>query len=86
MLKVKYQPEKHTTSWDLSIKEANHKVQKTLYENPSLKSKLKEIVDDAYFSARIKAALETEMEEKTFPETCPWKVKDIFPDLKKKYC
>lgn len=86
MLKVKYQPQKHTKSWDLSIKEANHKAQNTLRENPSLKSKLKEIVDDAYFSARIKAALETDMEEKIFPEKCPWKLKDIFPGLEKKYC
>lgn len=86
MLKAKFQPEKHSTSWDLSIKEANHKAQKTLKENPSLKHKLKEIIEDAYFSARLKAALETKMEERAFPEKCPWNLKDIFPDLEKKYC
>lgn len=85
-LKVKYQPGMHTNSWDLSMKEANFKAQTTLEENPSLKHKLKEITKKAYFSARIKAALETELPEKTFPEECPWSLKDLFPDLEKKYC
>jgi hypothetical protein len=75
----------HAIAWDLSIKEANHKAQKTLKENPSLKPKLKEIVEDAYFSARIRAALETKMQEKIFPEKCPWSLKDLFPTLEKKY-
>jgi predicted DNA-binding ribbon-helix-helix protein len=85
-LKVKFQSAKHTKSWDLSIKEANHKAQKTLSENPSLKSKLKDIVEDAYFSARLKAAVETKLDESKFPEKCPWSLKDLFPDLEKKYC
>jgi Domain of unknown function DUF29 len=84
-LKIKFQPRKHTISWDLSVKEANHKAQTTLQENPSLKPKLKDIVNDAYFSARLKAALETGMEEETFPIECPWNLKDLFPDLEKKY-
>ena len=86
MLKVKLQPSKHTKSWDLTIKEASHKAHKTLSENPSLKSKLKGVLEDAYFSARLKAARETKLDEKKFPEACPWTPKDIFPDLEKKYC
>ncbi len=86
MLKVKYQKTKQTGSWDRSIKVASHKVQKTLSENPSLKAKLKDIVDDAYFSARLEAANETELDENIFPEKCPWTLKEIFPDLEKKYC
>lgn len=85
LLKAKFQPEMHTVSWDLSIREAHHKADKTLKENPSLKSKLKEIVEDAYFTARLKAALETKMPEKTFPEKCPWILKDLLVDLGKKY-
>lgn len=86
MLKVKFQHEKHTSSWDRSIKVASHKAQKTLSENPSLKQKLKEIVDDAYFSARLEAVDETGLDESKFPEKCPWSLKDIFHDLEKKYC
>ena len=85
MLKVKFQPSMHTVSWDLSIKETSHKAQTTLQENPSLKMQLKDLVKDAYFSARIKAALETGLDEKTFPKKCPWVSKDLFPDLEKKY-
>ncbi len=86
MLKIKYQPNLKSKSWDVSIKESRHKAHKTLAENPSLKPKLKEIVADAYFSARLKASLETGLEEKTFPEECLWDLKTIFPDLEKKYC
>lgn len=85
MLKAEYQPEKHGTSWDLSIKYSRNKSKKTLDENPSLKPKLKEILKDAYSSARIDAALETGLEEDTFPEECPWSLKHIFPNLDKKY-
>jgi hypothetical protein len=85
-LKVDYQPEKNKgNSWTLSIKGASHKANKTLHENPSLKPKLKAIFEDAYFSARIKAAVETGLDEKTFPEECPWSLKEIFPDIEKKY-
>ena len=85
MLKIRHQPGMHTTSWDLSIKEAGYKVQKTLKENPSLKAKLKEIVEEAYFSARLKAALETKLDENVFEEKCPWTFKEIFSNLEEKY-
>jgi hypothetical protein len=86
-LKVDYQPEKNKgNSWILSIKGASHKANKTLNENPSLKPKLKAILEDAYFSARIKAAVETGLDEKTFPEKCPWSLKEIFTNVEDKYC
>ncbi len=84
-LKCEYQPGMHTISWDLSIKESLHKAQTTLSENPSLKSQLKEIIEDAYFSARLKAAAQTGLDEKNFPKKCKWSVKEIFPNLKEKY-
>lgn len=85
-LKVKYQPKKHTASWDASIKEASFKSQKTLSENPSLKAKLKEILKDAYYTARLRAVVETKLKEDTFPVQCPWALKELFPNLEKKYC
>lgn len=86
MLKIKFQPKKHTASWDNTIEISRHKAQKTLSENPSLKPKLKEIVEDAYFSARIMASTETGLAVANFPEECPWVLKELFPDLEKKYC
>lgn len=86
MLKIKFQPSKRTKSWSLSIKESSHKAEMVLEENPSLKAKLKDILEDAYFSARLKAASETELEENVFPEICPWNLREIFPKLEEKYC
>lgn len=84
-LKAKYQPKKRTSSWDASIKEARFKAQKVLEKNPSLKPKLKNILFEAYYTARLKAVRETGLEEIAFPEECPWNPKDIFSDLEKKY-
>jgi hypothetical protein len=75
----------HTASWDASIKEAQFKVKKILERNPSLKPKLKGILQEAYSAARLKAVRDTGLEENTFPEECIWQLKDIFPDLENKY-
>lgn len=29
--------------------------------------------------------MKTKIDRKIFPEECPWTLKDIFPDLEKKY-
>ena len=77
MLKSKYQPKKHTKSWDLSIKNSRFKAESVLKDNPSLKPQLNEILKEAYFAARLDAALETGLKEETFPEECPWKLEDV---------
>jgi hypothetical protein len=77
MLKVTYQPEKHTKSWDHSIEYSRHKVKKVLKENPSLNPELKEILKEAYFSARLEAAHETGLDKKKFPKECPWTMEEI---------
>jgi hypothetical protein len=41
---------------------------------------LKGIIEDAYFSAHLIAADETNLNEDTFPEECPWSLKEIFPE------
>jgi len=78
MLKAKYHSENHTKSWDLFIKNSRFKVKSVLKENPSLKPKLSELLKEAYFAARLGAALETGLPEKTFPKECPWKLEEIF--------
>lgn len=74
MLKVKYQPLMHTHSWDISIKLSRLDAQKTLNENPSLKSQLDEILRDAYERARLEASKETGLPDNTFPKDCPWSI------------
>lgn len=77
LLKIEYQPTKHSRSWELSIKNSRFRVIKTLKQSPSLKSKLPEIFKDAYFTARLEAAQETGLDEDTFPEECPWPVEKV---------
>lgn len=77
LLKIKYQPNKHTKSWDYSIKNARHKVQLLLKENPSLKNHLPQVLEEAYFTGRLAAISETGLDEELFPETCPWTLGDL---------
>ena len=80
LLKARYQPTKHSKSWDLSIKNSRQKFKKVLKKNPCLKPKLPEILIDSYESARLDAALETKLDEKAFPINCPWKIEEVLFD------
>jgi Domain of unknown function DUF29 len=80
MLKIKYQPAKHSRSWDLSIKNSRQKFKKVLNKNPSLKPKLEEILKDSYESAILDAALETMLDENVFPVNCPWTMAEILSE------
>jgi hypothetical protein len=72
----------NSTSWDSTILNSRTGIQRLLKSSPSLKPILKEIIDDAYEQARALAVIETDiLKEDLFPETCPWSLKEIFPDL-----
>lgn len=77
MLKQKHQSERDCKSWQSSIKEAKIQANKVIRKNPSLKSKLNEIFDDAYEVAIIRASRETGFDEDVFPKICPWDIDDI---------
>jgi hypothetical protein len=77
MLKLKFQPEKHTRSWDISIENSRNDFVECLSENPSLKPKLPEILKSAYIKAKSNASLETEIERDVFPEECPWTIEEL---------
>lgn len=83
LLKIKYQPGKHTRSWDLSVKNAEYQAKKVYAQNPSLIKYLPEIFKDAYYIARLRAIDETGLEEDAFPKNCLWKIEEIFPEVKK---
>lgn len=77
LLKEKYQKDKASRSWALSIKNSRLEAKQVLEENPSLKPKLNEIIKRAYESARLNAAQETGLPEKTFPKKCEWTPEEI---------
>jgi len=72
LLKVRYQPEKRSRSWDASIRVQRANVNDFLEESPSLRTRLPELLGKAYAQARIDAAAETGLDIDTFPEACPW--------------
>jgi len=72
LLKWQYQANLQTRSWILTIKEQRRRIVKRLQQSPSLKSKLGEIIADAYEIAKGDAADETGLSESNFPIKCPW--------------
>jgi hypothetical protein len=77
MLKAKYQPEKHTKSWDYTMTVQRRHIQKFLKASPSLKAKLDETLIDAYDDARLDASNETMIDLDTFPESCEWTLAEV---------
>ena len=80
MLKIEYQSSKHSKSWDKSIGNARVEIEDIILENPSLKRELKDVLKESYAQARKKASIETGIELKTFPEKCPWTLKQVLGD------
>ncbi len=69
LLKWRYQPDRRGRSWHLTIKEQRYRVKRLLQDNPSLKPQFPAISEDAYGSAVMAAARETDLDEDTFPAT-----------------
>ena len=81
LLKKKYQTDyPNQRSWNLSIKNSRYRIKRIIKKNPGLKSKLNEILKDAYFTSRLGAADETGLEEKIFPKKCPWTFEELFKE------
>ena len=67
LLKWRFQPERRSASWQATIEEQRRSLRKHLKENPSLKAVDLQEFGDAYGTARVRAAGETELDRATFP-------------------
>lgn len=67
-------------SWKYSIIEQRKKSESRLKKSPRLKSKLDEILFDAYDFATAVAARETGLDAKAFPQQCPYSFEEIMSD------
>lgn len=67
LLKWRYQPQRRGKSWRLTIKGQRVNISQLLKDSPSLKSQLSTIGIEAYESAVIDAARETDLDEDSFP-------------------
>jgi hypothetical protein len=72
LLKWRFQPERRGRSWMFTILEQRREAERMIDENPSLKPELPDILADAYKTARLRAARETRLTIKRFPEECPF--------------
>jgi len=72
MLKWDHQPTHRSRSWQLSIVEHRDRLIDVLRKNPSFKSRRGEAVSQAFRYGRVRAARETDLPLKHFPETCPY--------------
>jgi hypothetical protein len=77
LLKWQFQPSLHGNGWRYSILEQRRKIERLLKQNPSLKSRLDELIGDAYGDAIIDAARETGLAIETFPKECSY----TFPQM-----
>ena len=82
LLKIDYQPEKHTKSWDKSIFNARVEISELLEDSPSLANELKNIFEKSYQTAREKASLETSLDIDVFPKKCKWSLKKVLTSSK----
>jgi hypothetical protein len=74
LLKWAYQPQRRSKSWERTLTEQRKQVARLLADSPSLAPRLPDLLPDAYDSARRWAADETGMDERDFPDGCPWQV------------
>ncbi|MFN5516483.1 MAG: DUF29 domain-containing protein [Cyanobacteriota bacterium] len=77
LLKWRYQPQKQTNSWRLSIREHSRRLVKLLKNSPSLKPYLESVLAECYEEARERASLETELPIETFPLDLPFSQENL---------
>ncbi len=77
LLKWRHQPDRRGRSWRLTIAEQRRRIDRLLKRNPSLKPLLTEALEDAYGDAVLMAARETDLDESTFPTTCPFALEHV---------
>lgn len=72
LLKWQYEPNRRGSSWVNTIREQRRAIPRHIKDNPSLKSSLDALLQEAYSNAVEDAADETGLPIQTFPEICPW--------------
>jgi Domain of unknown function DUF29 len=82
LLKWRFQPSAHGTSWRLTIEEQRQRLADHLLDNPSLKATLDASIASGYRLAILGAARETGLDRDVFPAACPWSFEQFMdPDF-----
>jgi hypothetical protein len=80
LLKWQFQPVRRGSSWQTSVRVQRRDLKAHMQDNPSLRAKLPEAIEQAYGTAIIEAADQTGLLESTFPATCPWSFGQLMDD------
>ncbi len=77
LLKWQYQSENRSNSWLATIREQRRQIEMLLQESPSLQPYLEEALQTGYEDGIDLAVRETNLPYKTFPETCPYALRQV---------
>jgi hypothetical protein len=82
ILKWKFQPQKRSVSWTLTIKEQRRLLVRRIQKTPSLGPMLvdPEWIDEIWVDAKALAEKETGLDIGAFPEVCPWAMANVLTD------
>lgn len=72
LLKWRLQPDRRSRSWALTIAEQRRESERMVVENPSLKPELDDLLESAYRIARLRAARQSRLSIKAFPDDNPF--------------
>lgn len=85
LLKWKYQPQKRSSSWEITIGRERDNIDGRERESRTLAAQAKSIVERVYRRSVREAAVETGLPRESFPAECPWTLEqlrdeDFLPD------
>jgi Domain of unknown function DUF29 len=72
LLKYKYQSEKRSNSWKVTIREHRRRLREAFLDSPSLKPYFQEVIAKCYQDARKQASDETGLSLDVFPADSPF--------------
>jgi Domain of unknown function DUF29 len=80
LLKYQYQRSRRSRSGHGSIVNARIRIQRILKENPSLRPRADELLEEEYDGARKQASAETGLPKQAFPAECPYTFAQMMDD------
>jgi hypothetical protein len=80
LLKLHYQPTKRTRSWRVTVVTQRTDLERLLRDNPTLRARLPEFVQELYPTAVKRAVVETGLGKTTFPAACPYTLEQVMDE------
>jgi hypothetical protein len=80
LLKMRYQPDRRSRSWSVTIITQRVDIDLVLRDSPSLRPTLADTLTAVYPQARREAAQETGLPLASFPEQCPFALTEVLAE------